>query len=83
MAYPESLQGKTVLIIGGAGAIGGAAARMFAAGGARVVITYRGPEEVAAAQSAGAIPVTLGKNLLRSETAGIVATALVAQELLQ
>jgi 3-oxoacyl-[acyl-carrier protein] reductase len=51
MAYPESLQGKTVLIIGGAGAIGGAAARMFAAGGARVVISYRGPEEAAAAQS--------------------------------
>jgi 3-oxoacyl-[acyl-carrier protein] reductase len=51
MTYPESLQGKTVLIIGGAGAIGGAAARMFAAGGARVVITYRGPGEAAAAQS--------------------------------
>ena len=51
MAHPESLQGKTVLIVGGAGAIGGAAARMFAAGGARVVITYRGPEEAAAAQS--------------------------------
>jgi 3-oxoacyl-[acyl-carrier protein] reductase len=51
MAYPESLQNKVVLIVGGAGAIGGAAARMFASGGAKIVISYRGPEEAAAAQS--------------------------------
>jgi 3-oxoacyl-[acyl-carrier protein] reductase len=50
MAYPESLQNKVVLIVGGAGAIG-AAARMFASGGARIVISYRGPEEAAAAKS--------------------------------
>jgi 16S rRNA (uracil1498-N3)-methyltransferase len=40
-------------------------------------------EEAQAAQSAGAIAVTLGKNMLRSETAGIVATALVIQELIR
>jgi 3-oxoacyl-[acyl-carrier protein] reductase len=51
MAYPESLQNKVVLIVGGAGAIGGAAARMFASGGAKIVISYRGPEEAAAAKS--------------------------------
>lgn len=51
MAYPESLANKVVLIVGGAGAIGGAAARMFASGGARIVISYRGPEEAAAAKS--------------------------------
>ncbi len=45
MAYPESLQNKVVLIVGGAGTIGGAAARMFASGGAKIVISYRGPEE--------------------------------------
>ena len=38
-------------------------------------------EEAQAAQAVGATPVTLGKNLLRSETAGIVAVALVSQEL--
>jgi 3-oxoacyl-[acyl-carrier protein] reductase len=51
MAYPETLQNKVVLIVGGAGAIGGAAARMFASGGAKIVISYRGPEEAAAAKS--------------------------------
>jgi 16S rRNA (uracil1498-N3)-methyltransferase len=40
-------------------------------------------EEAQAAQSCGAVPVTLGKNLLRSETAGIVAAALLSQELVK
>lgn len=51
MAYPESLENKVVLIVGGAGAIGGTTARMFASGGAKIVIGYRGPEEAAAAKS--------------------------------
>ena len=51
MAYPESLENKVVLIVGGAGAIGGATARMFASGGAKIVIGYRGPDEAAAAKS--------------------------------
>ena len=40
------------------------------------------PEEAEQAQASGAIPVTLGKNLLRSETAGIVASALVRVQLM-
>jgi 3-oxoacyl-[acyl-carrier protein] reductase len=41
MSYPISLQGKVVLIVGGAGGIGAASARQFAQGGARVAITHR------------------------------------------
>jgi len=53
---------------------------------ARVAVVV-GPEggltadEVAALTSAGAVPVTLGPTILRTETAGIVATALVCAAL--
>ena len=40
-----------------------------------------GPEEVAAARRAGVVLVSLGPRILRSETAGIVAAALVMHEL--
>jgi NAD(P)-dependent dehydrogenase (short-subunit alcohol dehydrogenase family) len=43
MAYPESLQNKVVLIVGGAGAIGGAAARMFASPIAHIHVRDPGP----------------------------------------
>lgn len=39
---PVSVANKVVLIVGGAGRIGGATARLFAAAGAKVIITHRG-----------------------------------------
>jgi 3-oxoacyl-[acyl-carrier protein] reductase len=41
MAYPVPLAGKVALVIGGAGGIGAASARMLAEGGARVALTHR------------------------------------------
>ena len=43
------LAGKVALVTGGSGDIGGAIARHLAAHGARVVITYVGAEDAAAA----------------------------------
>lgn len=40
------LEGKTALIYGGSGAVGGAVARSFAAQGARVVLAARGRERL-------------------------------------
>ena len=51
MTLSVSLQDKVVLIVGGAGSIGAAAAMEFARGGAKLIITYRGPELEAAAQA--------------------------------
>jgi len=39
------------------------------------------PEEVAALEAIGAVPCSLGATILRAETAGVVATALVVHEL--
>ena len=38
---PESLRGKEVLLVGGAGGLGAASARLLAAEGARVIVSYR------------------------------------------
>ncbi|MGO9359714.1 MAG: SDR family NAD(P)-dependent oxidoreductase [Xanthobacteraceae bacterium] len=52
MSFPQSLHDRVVLITGGAGGIGAASARQFAATGARVVITHRpGADKAAAAQA--------------------------------
>lgn len=50
MTHPRSLKDKVVVIVGGAGGIGAAAATMFAEAGARVAITHRpGPDKATAA----------------------------------
>ncbi len=50
MAPPVDLKNKVAVIVGGAGGIGAATARMFAKAGCRVVITHRaGKEEAGAA----------------------------------
>jgi 3-oxoacyl-[acyl-carrier protein] reductase len=61
MAPPISLKGKVAVIVGGAGCIGAAAARMFAAEGAHVVITHRPDAEgsTTKADAAAAILATL------------------------
>jgi 3-oxoacyl-[acyl-carrier protein] reductase len=48
MASGHSLAGKTALVIGGAGGIGAASARLFAEAGARVAVTHRPGGEAAA-----------------------------------
>ena len=49
MSSGRSLAGKTVLVIGGAGGIGAASARLFAEAGARVAVTHRPGKETAVA----------------------------------
>lgn len=64
--------------------IGQALAPAPAAGRIAVAIGPEGgftPEEVAQAASRGAVPVTVGPLILRTETAGIVALAMVVYEL--
>ncbi|MFR4564689.1 RsmE family RNA methyltransferase, partial [Anaerotignum sp.] len=39
------------------------------------------PEEIQLAQEAGILPVTLGKRILRTETAGMTTVALLLYEL--
>lgn len=56
MSLPASLKDKVVLIVGGSGGIGAAAAGQFSNGGAKVVITYR----------AGSDKADAAQNLLRS-----------------
>ncbi|WP_051357305.1 SDR family NAD(P)-dependent oxidoreductase [Azorhizobium doebereinerae] len=41
MVFPLSIEDKVVLIVGGSGGVGAAAARMFAEAGAKVIITHR------------------------------------------
>src|SRR6516164_1936848 len=40
MTYPKDLTGKVALIVGGAGAIGAESAKMLAAAGATIIVTY-------------------------------------------
>ena len=56
MSYPRSLEGKLALIVGGAGAIGAATARLLARDGASVVITHRSGAEETAARVLEALP---------------------------
>ena len=49
-----SVEGKTVLVTGGAGAVGHYAIQFAKLGGAKVITTVSGPEKAAHAQSAGA-----------------------------
>ena len=49
-----SLEGKTVLVQGGAGAVGGYAVQMAALSGARVIATISSPEKAAIARDYGA-----------------------------
>lgn len=60
MPSPSSLNDKVVLVVGGAGGIGAAAARQFAEQGARIVITHRDTPE-AAAKAARVIAPLAGK----------------------
>ena len=62
MSFPQSLQDKVVLITGGAGGIGAASARQFAAGGARVVITHRPAADKAAEAKAIVDGLTSGEH---------------------
>lgn len=48
------LDGRTVLVAGGAGAVGHAAIQLARAAGARVIATVSGPEKAAIAEAAGA-----------------------------
>ncbi len=52
MAYPRSLVGKTVLVIGGNGAIGAATGRLFADAGATVLVTHMPGEQGATSTAA-------------------------------
>jgi 3-oxoacyl-[acyl-carrier protein] reductase len=49
MSSARSLAGKTALVVGGAGGIGAASARLFAEAGARVAVTHRPGKETAVA----------------------------------
>ncbi|GAA4684904.1 NADPH:quinone reductase [Pseudonocardia yuanmonensis] len=51
---PEALKGRTVLVAGGAGAVGHYAIQLAAHAGARVVATVSSPEKQALAEEAGA-----------------------------
>lgn len=51
---PGALAGRTVLVAGGAGAVGNAAIQLARWAGARVVATVSGPEKAALATAAGA-----------------------------
>ncbi|MEW1959282.1 NADPH:quinone reductase [Kineococcus sp. NPDC059986] len=51
---PGALEGRTVLVAGGAGAVGNAAIQLARWAGATVVTTVSGPEKAALAQAAGA-----------------------------
>jgi NADPH2:quinone reductase len=51
---PGALDGKTVLVAGGAGAVGNAAIQLARWAGATVVTTVSGPEKAALARAAGA-----------------------------
>ena len=51
---PSSLEGKTVLVAGGAGAVGHAAIQLARWAGATVITTVSGPEKAALATAAGA-----------------------------
>jgi 3-oxoacyl-[acyl-carrier protein] reductase len=70
--YPKSLNGKIGLIMGGAGAIGSATARMLAAGGAPIIIAHR-PNE-AEARAAAELVATLGGHPHQARPADVVDT---------
>jgi NADPH2:quinone reductase len=66
------VNGKTVLISGGAGTVGRLAVQVAAASGARVIATAHGPQAIEAAQSAGASTVL---DYLSSNLAGDILDA--------
>jgi 3-oxoacyl-[acyl-carrier protein] reductase len=59
MASEKPLAGKAALVIGGAGGIGAAAARLFTQAGARVAVTHR-PGKEAAARAAPVVKALAG-----------------------
>ncbi len=61
MNYPLSQQGKVVLVVGGAGGVGKATARMFAQAGALVAVTHR-PGADKAADAAAFVASLPGEN---------------------
>jgi 3-oxoacyl-[acyl-carrier protein] reductase len=60
MASDQLLAGKTALVIGGAGGIGAAAAKLFAKVGARIAVTHR-PGVEAAKRAAPVVKALLGE----------------------
>jgi 3-oxoacyl-[acyl-carrier protein] reductase len=63
MRYPQTLESKVALVVGGSGGIGAAASRLLAQAGARVAVTYR-PDERAKTRAADLVRALPGRDHL-------------------